>query len=82
MCFSTPTDIDNLAVNGLILPIEVLTMLFDHFVLILFLQREGNCRCDNTNNSENVTKVCQELTSRASAIGVHNLSGLAGSLPL
>jgi hypothetical protein len=55
---------------------------FDHFVLILFLQREGNCKHDNTNNSENATKVCQELTNQASATIVHNLLGFEGSLPL
>jgi hypothetical protein len=82
MCFSTSTGIDNLTVNGLVLPVEDFTVSFDHFVLILFLQREVNCKCDNTNNNENVTKVYQELTSQASATGVHNLLGFEGSLPL
>jgi hypothetical protein len=82
MCFSASAGIDGLAVNGLVLVVEVFTVLFDHFFLILFLQREANYKHDNTDNSENTTKVCQELTSRASATGVHNLSGLEGSLPL
>jgi hypothetical protein len=63
MCFSTFVGIDGLAVNGLILVVEAIAILFDHFFLILLLQRESNCKCDNTDNSENVTKVCQELIS-------------------
>jgi hypothetical protein len=82
MCFSASTSIDGLAINGLILPVKAFTISFDHFVLILFLQREANCKCDNTDNNKNATKVCQELSSRASATGVHNLSGFEGSLPL
>jgi hypothetical protein len=57
MCFSGPTGIDNLTVNGLVLPIEIFTVPFDHFILILFLQGGGNCKCDNTDKSENSTKV-------------------------
>jgi hypothetical protein len=82
MCLFTSAGIDGSAVNGLVLPVEAFTVLFDHFFLILFLQREVNCKCDNTNNNENATKVCQELTNRASATGVDNLSGFEGSLPL
>jgi hypothetical protein len=82
MCFSGPAGIDSLAVNGLILPIEVFTVLFGHFILILFLQGGGNCKCDNTDNSENATKVWQEVTSWASTTGLRNLSGFEGSLPL
>jgi hypothetical protein len=63
MCFFTSGGIDNLAINGLILPVEAFTMPFDHFILILFLQREANCKLDNTVNSENATKVHQKLTS-------------------
>jgi hypothetical protein len=82
MCFSAFARIDGLAINGLLLPVEVFAVLFDHFFFILLLQIEANCKCDNTDNSENETKVCHELTSRASATGVHNLSGFEGSLPL
>jgi hypothetical protein len=82
MCFFASAGIDDLTVNGLLLIVEAFTILFDHFFLILFLQRETNYKCDNTNNNENVTKVCQELTSRASATEVHNLSGFEGLLPL
>jgi hypothetical protein len=81
MCFSTSTGIDGPTINGLVLPVKAFTMLFDHFVLILFLQREAKCKCDNTDNNENAIKVCQELTSRAFATRVHNLSGFEGSLP-
>jgi hypothetical protein len=56
MCFFGPAGIESLAINGLILPIEVFTMPFDHFILILFLQGGGNYKCDNTDNSENATK--------------------------
>jgi hypothetical protein len=82
MCFSTSAGVDSMAINGLVLPVEAFTMLLDHFFLILFLQIEANYKRDNINNSENATKVYQELTSRASATGVHNWSGFEGSLPL
>jgi hypothetical protein len=84
MCFFASAGIDDLTVNGLLLIVEAFTILFDHFFLILFLQRETNYKCDNTNtnNIENVTKVCQELTSRAPATEVHNLSGFEGLHPL
>jgi hypothetical protein len=82
MCFFTFAGIDDPTVNGFVLPVEAFTVPFDHFFLILFLQREANCKHDNTDNNENATKVFQELISRASAIGVHNLSGFEGSLPL
>jgi hypothetical protein len=82
MCFAASAGIDGLTVNELLLPVEVFAVLFDHFFLILFLQREANCKHDNTNNSENATKVCHELTSRASATRVHNLSGFEWSHPL
>jgi hypothetical protein len=59
VCFSASTVIDGPTVNGLLLIIEAFSMFFDHFFLILFMQREVNCKHDNTNNSENVTKVCQ-----------------------
>jgi hypothetical protein len=58
MCFSASPVIDGPAVNGLLI-VEAFTMFFHHFFLILFLQGEANCKYDNTNNSENVTKVCQ-----------------------
>jgi hypothetical protein len=32
---------------------------FDHFFLTLVLQKEANCKRENTSNSENVPKVCQ-----------------------
>jgi hypothetical protein len=82
MCFSASAGINGPDVNGLVLLVETFTVLFDHFFLILFLQREAKCKCDNTDNSENATKVCQELTSRAPTTGVHNLSGFEGSLSL
>jgi hypothetical protein len=82
MCFSASASIDGSTVNGLVLPVEAFTVHFDHFFHILFLQREANYKCDNTDNNENVTKVCQKLTSQASATRVHNLSGFEGSLPL
>jgi hypothetical protein len=59
MCFSASTVIDGPTINGLLLEVEAFAMFFDHLFLILFLQREANCKCDNTDNSENVTKVCQ-----------------------
>jgi hypothetical protein len=58
MCFSASAVIDDPTVNELLLVVEVFTMFFDHFFLILFLLGEVNCKRDNTNNSENVTKVC------------------------
>jgi hypothetical protein len=82
MCFSTSVGIDSLAINELVLPVEVFTMLLDHFILILVLQRETNYKHDNTDNSKNTAKVYQELTSRACATRVHNFSGFEGSLPL
>jgi hypothetical protein len=82
MCFSASTDIDNRIVNGLVLLVEAFTVHFDHFFHKLFLQREGNCKRDNTNNDKNATNVCQELTSRVFTTGVYNLSGFEGSLPL
>jgi hypothetical protein len=59
MCFSTSVVIDGPAVNGLLLIVEAFAVCFHHFFLILFLQGEANCKGDNTNNSENITKVCQ-----------------------
>jgi hypothetical protein len=59
MCFFISAVIDGLIVNGLLLVVEVFTVFFDHFFLILFLQGEVNCKHDNTDNSANVTKVCQ-----------------------
>jgi hypothetical protein len=59
LCFSASVVIDGPTVNGLLLVVEVFIMFFDHFFLILFLQREANCKRDNTDNSENVTKVYQ-----------------------
>jgi hypothetical protein len=59
MCFFASIGIDCLVVNGLLLVVEAFTVFFDHLFLILFLQREANCKRDNTDNSENVTKVCQ-----------------------
>jgi hypothetical protein len=58
MCFSASAVIDGSAVNGHLV-VEAFTVFFYHFFLILFLQRETNCKRDNTDNSENVTKVCQ-----------------------
>jgi hypothetical protein len=55
MCFSASAGIDNLVINGLVLLVEAFTGLLDHFILILFLQREVNCKHDNTDNSENET---------------------------
>jgi hypothetical protein len=59
MCFSASAGIDNPTVNGLLIVVGVFTMFFDHFFLILFLHGEANCERDNTDKSENVTKVCQ-----------------------
>jgi hypothetical protein len=59
MCFSSSVGIDGLAVNGLLLVIEAFVVFFDHFFLILFLQRKANCKRDNTDDNKNVTKVCQ-----------------------
>jgi hypothetical protein len=58
MCFSISAVIDDSVVNGLLLVVEVFAVFFDHFFLILFLKGEANCKRDNTDNSENVTKVC------------------------
>jgi hypothetical protein len=52
-------------VNGLLLVVEAFTVFFDHFFLILFLQREGNCKCDNTNNSEKCNK-SMSITNQSS----------------
>jgi hypothetical protein len=51
MCFYASAIIDGLAINGLLLVVEAFVMFFDYFFLILFLQGEGNCKCDNTDNS-------------------------------
>jgi hypothetical protein len=59
MCFSASVLIDSSTINGLLLVVEAFIIFFDHFFLILFLQRETNCKYDNTDNSKNVTKVCQ-----------------------
>jgi hypothetical protein len=59
MCFFASTIIDDPVVNGLLLVVEVFTVFFDHFFLILFLQGESNYKHDNTDKSKNVTKVCQ-----------------------
>jgi hypothetical protein len=59
MCFSASAGIDGPTINGLLLIVEAFIVLFDHFFLILILQREANCKRDNNDNSENVTKVCQ-----------------------
>jgi hypothetical protein len=59
MCFSTSAVIDGSIINELLLIVEAYAVFFYHFFLILFLQREANCKRDNTDNSENVTKVCQ-----------------------
>jgi hypothetical protein len=72
MCFSASIGIDSLTVNGLVLVVEVFAVLLDHFFLILVLQKEANYKHDNIDNSKNVTKVCQELTSRASTTRMHN----------
>jgi hypothetical protein len=59
MCFSVSAVIDGLVVNGLLLIVEVFAVFFYHFLLILFLKGEANCKHDNTDNSENLTKVYQ-----------------------
>jgi hypothetical protein len=59
MCFSASAVIDGLTIYGLLLVVKAFAIFFDHFFLIVFLQREVNCKRDNINNSENVTKVCQ-----------------------
>jgi hypothetical protein len=59
MCFSTSAGIDSPAINGLLLVVEAYAVFSDHFFLILFLQGEAICKRDNTDNSENVIKVCQ-----------------------
>jgi hypothetical protein len=82
MCFSASAGIDDPTINGLVLPIEAFTMPFDHFAPVLFMQRETNCKCNNTDKNENATKVCQELTNRAFVTGVHNLSRFEGALPM
>jgi hypothetical protein len=58
MCFSASAVIDNPTVTGLLLVVEVIAVFFYHFFLILFLQEEANCKCDNSNKSKYVTKVC------------------------
>jgi hypothetical protein len=59
MCIFTSAGIDGSIINGLLLVVEVFDILFDHFFLILFLQREANFKLDKTDNSENITNVCQ-----------------------
>jgi hypothetical protein len=58
MCFCASTGIDGPTVNGVLLPVDVFAVLFDHFFLIIFLQKEANCKHDNNNTNENATKVC------------------------
>jgi hypothetical protein len=58
MCFSTSAIIDGPVVNGLLLVVEAFAVFFNHFFLILFLQRETNRKRDNIDNGENVRKVC------------------------
>jgi hypothetical protein len=58
MYFSASAAIGDPTINGLLLVVEVFTVFFDHFLLILFLQ-EVNCKRDNTDKSKNITKVCQ-----------------------
>jgi hypothetical protein len=78
VCFSASAGIDGLTINGSFRqPNPSLCCL-----TILFLQREANCKRDNTDNNENATKVCKELTSRAFATEVHNLLGFEGSFSL
>jgi hypothetical protein len=57
MCLAASTITDGLAINGLLLVLEVFAKFFGQFFLILFLQGEANYKRDNTDNSENVTKV-------------------------
>jgi hypothetical protein len=59
ICFPASAVRDGPTVNGIILIVEAFAVFFDHFFLIFFLQGEGNCKCDNTDNSENVAKVYQ-----------------------
>jgi hypothetical protein len=59
MCLFASAVIDGPTVNGLLLVVEAFAVFFYHFFLILFLQRESNCKRDNTDNNENVTKVYQ-----------------------
>jgi hypothetical protein len=59
LCFSTSAVIDGQAINGLLLVVEAFAVFFHHYFLILLLQVEANYKRDNTDNSENVTKVCQ-----------------------
>jgi hypothetical protein len=59
MCFFASAVIDGPTVNGLLLIVEAFTVFFDHLFLILFLQGEANCKHDNIDNSEHVTKLCQ-----------------------
>jgi hypothetical protein len=59
MWFSASAVIDGLTINGLLIIVEAFAMFFHHFFLIFFLQGEANCKCDNTDNSENVIKVWQ-----------------------
>jgi hypothetical protein len=58
MWFSASAIIDDLTVNGLPLIVGVFAVFFDHFFLLLFLQGEANCKYDNIDKSENLTKVC------------------------
>jgi hypothetical protein len=59
MCFFASTVIDGPTVNGVLVVVEAFTMFFHNLFLILFLHGEGNCKRDNVDNSENVTKVWQ-----------------------
>jgi hypothetical protein len=61
ICFSAFAVIDGPTVNGLLLIVEAFTVFFDHFFLIFFLQEETNYKCDNTDNSKDVIKVCPLL---------------------
>jgi hypothetical protein len=83
MCFSTSAGIDDLTINEIVFLVEAFTILFDHFFLILFLQREVNCKQYNIDNSENATKVCQELTSWSALLPLECTTcwGLKGHFP-
>jgi hypothetical protein len=81
MCFSASASIDGSTVNGLVLPVEAFTVHFDHFFHILFLQREANYKCDNTDNNENVTKYVKNSPVKLLPPECTTYRGLKGHFP-
>jgi hypothetical protein len=81
MCFSASVVIDSSSINELLLVVEAFAVFFDHFFCIHFLLREANCKCDNTDNSENVTKVVNNSPVELLPLECTTCRGLKGHFP-